>query len=455
MSTDSPRLPYLSEGPAPVKVPPDPLAENQKLRTRWSVVAMLWCICLLNYADRQAMFSVFPKLKELYHFNPVQLGLIGSAFMWVYALCAPIAGYIADRVRRKNLILGGCLFWSTVAMSTGWCSVLWQFITVRAVEGFGETFYFPASMSLLSDYHGKATRSRALAIHQSGVYVGTIAGSWIGAIIAERYNWRYGFYLFGGLGILLALLLLKSLKEPQRGTSEVAVVNYTELPVTGASTENYPIASTGKFGFLKNPTVLLLMAGFMLANSVGSVFLTWTTTFLVSKFNFKLSAAGLYGTLFIQTASAVSVPFAGWAADRLARRYKSGRIMVQATGLIVGAYFVVQVASVTGTTALFVSMTAFGICKGMYDSGIFASLFDFVSPADRGLAAGIMNTAGWGGGALWPAAVGWLTMHGKHTGDAANMSDAIRLGGIVYIAGALTLLMAAGTAVYSKSKRLL
>ena len=112
---------------------------------------MLWFVCFFNYADRQAIFAVFPTLRAEFGFDTVELGLIGSAFMWVYAGAAPAAGFIGDRVRRKDLILGGCLFWSFVTITTSWCSKLWHFVTVRALEGFGETFYFPASMALTSD----------------------------------------------------------------------------------------------------------------------------------------------------------------------------------------------------------------------------------------------------------------------------------------------------------------
>ena len=132
---------------------------------KWHVVVMLWFICFFNYADRQAISAVFPVLQKEFGFDKLQLGLIGSAFMWVYAAGAPLAGFIGDRVRRKDLILGGCIFWSLVTMATGWCGKLWHFVTVRALEGFGETFYFPASMSLVSDYHDKTTRSRAMAAH--------------------------------------------------------------------------------------------------------------------------------------------------------------------------------------------------------------------------------------------------------------------------------------------------
>jgi MFS family permease len=183
----------------------------------WWVVAMLWFVCFFNYADRQAIYSVFPKLKEEFGFDKVQLGLIGSAFMWIYAAGAPLAGYIGDRLRRKDLILGGCLFWSFVTVTTSWCSKLWHFVAVRALEGFGETFYFPASMALISDYHGPRTRSRALSFHQSSVYLGTILGSWAGAWFAEWRGWRMSFYVFGSAGLVLAASLYRFMREPQRG----------------------------------------------------------------------------------------------------------------------------------------------------------------------------------------------------------------------------------------------
>ena len=193
-----------------------PAGQNYK----WWVVAMLWFVCFFNYADRQAIFGVFPTLQKEFGFNKQQLGLIGSAFMWVYAAGAPFAGFIADRFQRKHLILGGCFFWSLVTVMTGWCSKVWHFVTVRALEGFGETFYFPASMSLVSDYHNANSRSRAMSFHQSSVYAGTIAGSWLGAWFAEHHGWRIGFYFFGGAGLVLSIILYRFLIEPKRGQAD-------------------------------------------------------------------------------------------------------------------------------------------------------------------------------------------------------------------------------------------
>ena len=403
---------------------------------KWWVVGMLWFVCFFNYGDRQAIFSVFPKLKEEFGFDKVELGLIGSAFMWVYAAGAPLAGFVGDRARRKNLILGGCLFWSWVTLMTGWCGRFWHFVAVRALEGFGETFYYPASMALVSDYHDPRTRSRAMSFHQSSVYVGTIAGGWLGAWFAEQLGWRTGFYFFGGAGMALALTLYFFLREPRRGEAEAAA---------GAAPQPaHPLALRELGGAIfRNPVAFVLMGVFLGANFVATIFLTWTPTFLVEKFHFKLTAAGLSGSVFIHLASALSVPVAGWLADRWVRRHAGGRMMVQALGLLGGAGFVFLVGATHRVEVLLAAMTVFGFCKGFYDSNIFASLFDVVEPRARATAAGIMNTVGWGGGALGPLAVGWVSQHGRRGSEMENMSEAIACCSWIYLAGAVLLFAAA------------
>jgi MFS family permease len=399
---------------------------------KWWVVAMLWFVCFFNYADRQAIFGVFPTLQKEFGFDKKQLGLIGSAFMWVYAAGAPFAGFVADRFQRKHLILGGCVFWSLVTMATGWCSKVWQFVTVRALEGFGETFYFPASMSLVSDYHNANSRSRAMSFHQSSVYAGTIAGSWLGAWFAENHGWRIGFYFFGGAGLVLSIFLYRFLIEPARGQADAQQV----------APEEKPSVCEVLRAVFRTPTALLVMAAFMAANFVAAIFLTWTPTFLVEKFQFKLTAAGLSGSLFIHLASALAVPVAGWVADSLAKRFSGGRMMTQAMGLIVGAGFVYMVGFTQDKTTLIVAMTLFGICKGFYDSNIFAALYDVVHPRARATAAGIMNTVGWGGGAIAPWWFGNFAMRPGHT-EVENMSRAISTVSVLYIIAAALLMTAA------------
>lgn len=422
---------------SPEAVPSSHGAEVRPVSSRykWWVVFMLWFVCFFNYADRQSLSGVVPKLKEEFSFTNEQIGTIGSAFMWVYAGAAPLAGFIGDRFRRKHLILGGCFFWSLVTVMTGWCSRFWHFVTVRALEGFGETFYFPASMSLVSDYHSPQTRSRAMSFHQSSVYAGTILGSWLGAWFAVHYGWRSGFYLFGSLGMVLAVVLYAFLREPQRGQSET----------TERRLEASPSLAVVLGDIFRTPSAVVLMLVFAGANAVAGVFLFWTPTFLREKFHFELATAGLSGAVFIHLASALSVPWGGWLADRFSRRFAGGRMLVQMIGLGAGALFVVLVGLTGDVATLIGAMVLFGLCKGLYDSNIFASIYDVVHPRSRASAAGIMNTVGWLGGALATKLTGWYADHGPYGNPVANMSHSIAFGGAVYLVGAVLLLFALTT----------
>lgn len=419
----------------------------------WIIVGMLWCLCFLNYADRQVLSSVFPVLEKEFGLSKFQLGMIGSIFMWMYAGASFFAGYLSDRLKRKPLILTGCFFWSLVAMATGWCSSFWQFLTVRALEGLGESVYFPASNAMISDCHPEKNRSKALSLHQSGVYFGTVAGSWIGAFLAQHYGWFYGFYLFGGLGVLLASVFFFFLREPV-GTpfqKENLIPLDDQFDVAHESKHLSPkIGILEALGYLvKRPAVILILLTFISANFVAAIFLTWLPTFLYEKFQMKLTMAGFFAVIFIQLASALTIPFFGWIADKLAQLTHHGRILVQIVSLLIGSIAIVVIGKATTLPLLFMAMILFGACKAGYDGGIFSALFDYIEPQVRGSAVGLMNTFGWVGGALGPLVLGAIVTYGGEKSSAiARMSSTISASAAAYLLGALLL----GSVVFVKKK---
>jgi MFS family permease len=174
------------------------------------------------------------------HLTAVQLGWLGSSFALVYGLLAPVAGNVGDRFRRKNVIIAGLYIWSVICALTGISRRFWHLLFFRAAEGLGETFYFPATTSLISDYHGQRTRSRALGLHNTGVYVGTIGGGFFAGLIGQHYGWRSSFYVFGGLGILLGLAIMWFIKEPRRGAAERAERGAAERAERGAAEREAP-----------------------------------------------------------------------------------------------------------------------------------------------------------------------------------------------------------------------
>jgi len=388
---------------------------------------MLWCICFFNYADRQAIFSVFPLLQKEMHLSLVELGALGSAFAWLYGIGAPLAGAVVDRVRRKSAIMGGLYVWSTICIATALSRNFRHLLFFRAAEGCGETIYYPATVSLISDYHGKETRSRALGFLQTSVYVGTIGGGFFAGLVGQIYGWRWSFVVFGGLGILLGFVLQRFLKEPRRGAADPPVRRSGTLP---------PLETVGLI--LRTPAALLLMAAFVCANFVAVVLLSWMPTFLHDRFGMSLAMAGLSATLFAQLSGMAGAATGGWLADAAVRHTSRGRVIVQAIGVFAGAPFVVLCGMTQSVAWLIVALAGWGFFKGLYDANIFASPFDVIPPEARGTMAGLMNCVGWlGGGGSAPIIVGLIAQRTSLGFAIATTSVVYCFAGLLLIACAM------------------
>jgi MFS family permease len=397
-----------------------------KRNYKWIVVGLLWFVCFFNYADRQAIFSVFPLLQDEMGLSNVQLSFVGASFMYVYAIIGPVAGIIGDRLNRKFLIISGLVFWSLITVATALSRNYWHLVFFRALEGFGEAFYFPASMALISDYHGPETKSRAMGIHQSSVYAGTIAGGTVAGYLGQYYGWRSGFYLFGSLGIVLGAVLLLALKEPPRTKSE-SVDKHAMIDLKS------PNLWQDIREIFRNPMVRILIAVFVGANFVASVFLTWMPKFLFDKFKMSLALAGLSGTAYQQIASMIGVVLGGVMADRLARRHAGGRMMTQCVGLFGGAAFIFLAGWTLSIPLLIGALIGFGLFKGIYDANIWASLYDVVKPERRATALGLMNSIGWLGAAFAPTAIAYAA-------NFYGMSASLSATSVIYILSGLLLI---------------
>ena len=404
-----------------------PVSPNYK----WHVVAMLWFIAFFNYADRVALGVSMPLISKELNMTDLQIGLVSSAFAWVYGLGAPFAGFIIDRIRRKTAILFGLVTWSTICMATALSKTWRQLFGFMAMEGLGETFYFPASMSLVSDYHGKTTRSRAMSIHQTSVYGGTILGSLFAGAIADQWGWQYSFVIFGALGVALAGVLFFFLREPRRGAADEIDAGKPVSPP-----KRLPLGETLAI-IWKTPTVLTLFGAFVCANFVFVIILGWMTVFLTERFEMKsLAVAGLSSTLFMQVASIFGAPFSGWLADKLRGRFASGRMLVQAIGVFGAAPFVLICGESHTLMLTYAALLCWGFFKGVYDANIFASMYDVIRPEARGTAAGFMNAVGWIAGGGGPLVVGYI----KQQYDI-SLGSAIALGGLSYVLSGILLVI--------------
>ena len=179
------------------------------------VLGLLTLINMLNYLDRNVVFAVFEPIKRDLQVTDAQLGWLGSAYIIVLSLAALPLGVIGDLRSRRSVITWGVAIWSAATAAGGFVRHFWQLFTCRALVGFGEAGYGPASQAILAQYYKGKRRAFAIGVYSVGMALGGVLGIWVGGIIAEKYSWRWAFIWMGVPGLVLALLASR-LREVDR-----------------------------------------------------------------------------------------------------------------------------------------------------------------------------------------------------------------------------------------------
>jgi MFS family permease len=352
-------------------------------RYPWLIVGLLMPVALLNYLDRQMLASMkFSVMQDIPDIGlEANWGAILALFKWVYACLSPIGGYLADRYSRRNVIAGSLLVWSSVTWATGLATTYEQLLWTRALMGISEAFYIPAALALIADYHLGNTRSRAVGLHQMGIYVGVIIGGF-GGYAADHpdFGWRRAFEACGLVGIAYAVPVFLLLRDtPARADPRGA-----QRPSPGGALRE--LAGNGSF--------LLLVLYFTLPALAGWVVRDWMPAILKAEFGIGQGLAGVSATVYWQSAAIVGALAGGWMADRWMRKTPRGRIFVSAIGmsLIVPAMFGVGYAPQTGLLWVAVAfLILFGVGWGFFDSNNMPILCQIARPELRATGYGIMN----------------------------------------------------------------
>src|SRR5438132_6082455 len=277
------------------------------------VLAVMVGINFLNYLDRYILPAVATKVQAEFHLTDSQVGLLGSAFLLVYAVSTIPFGLWADRGVRKTVAAVGVTIWSFATLFTGLARNYLQLFGARAAMGLGEASYYPAGTALLGDYFKKEGRGRAMSIWAAGTAVGIAVGFAGGGIVASRFGWRVAFYMTAVPGLIFGLLAFR-LREPLRGAAEA------QGPRTQAAAV---ITWRTMVRLLRIPTLRATIAAetalfFVLG---GAAF--WLPTYLSRRFGLGTGAAGtLAGGVLVIGLLAGSL-LGGTIADRLTRVRRS------------------------------------------------------------------------------------------------------------------------------------
>jgi predicted MFS family arabinose efflux permease len=347
---------------------------------KWVVVAVLSVVAFLNEVDRHAIYALFPLLEKDLGMSKLQLGLLGSAFLWAYALLGPQAGYVGDRFPRRYVIIGSLALWSVMTGLNGFATSGSQLIYLRVLLAVSEAFYMPCALALISEHHTEKTRSKGIAIHLSAMAVGQVAGGFLGGFMGQYFSWRALFLLLGGAGIAYAPLLLLLLHNAPVSAHAVIAKRPSFLE---AGREVVHIR-----------TLRLLCLAFVGYSIVGSVMQTWLPYFLFHKFHASLTTAGFSAAFYLQLPTAVGNIAWGAVGDYFATRNYRGRMLVQAGSLLISAPFLLSMGLAGSIFAIAVSLMLLGFLRTGWPPNVMAVIFQLVPARLSSTTYGLLNFCG-------------------------------------------------------------
>lgn len=365
----------------------------------WVVVALLGGVALLNYMDRQMLSTMKDSMQvditDLQ--SAANFGRLMAVFLWIYGLMSPISGIIADNLSRKKLIVGSLLVWSSVTYFMGLATTYDQVFWLRALMGLSEALYLPAGLSLIADYHTGGSRSLAVGIHMTGLYLGQAIGGF-GATLAAAYSWNATFQWFGVIGIVYAVVLAVFLKDKKRVAPEE-----TKESTPKKSQANVWLSLKSLF---TNPAFWVILLYFAIPSLPGWATKNWLPTLFAENLGLPMSQAGPMATITIAFSSFVGVVFGGILSDRWVRKNIKGRIYTGAIGLSLTIPSLLLLGFGHSIFEVVSAGVLFGIGFGMFDANNMPILCQFVSVRQRATAYGVMNMVGVFAGAMITSVLG-------------------------------------------------
>ena len=398
---------------------------TQTKKYPWIVVALLWVVALLNYMDRQMLSTMKPSMMidiaELQ--SATNFGYLMAIFLWIYGFMSPLSGIIADRINRKWIIVVSLFVWSAVTFSMGYATSFSQLYWLRALMGISEALYIPAALSLIADYHTTKTRSLAIGIHMTGLYMGQALGGF-GATIAQQYSWQQAFQSFGFVGIAYSLVLLFFLHDKKNPEKHIE---------DGYKAISKPSLFKGLSLLFTNISFWIILFYFAVPSLPGWGVKNWLPTLFSQNLGIGMDKAGPMSTITIAASSFLGVIVGGVLSDKWVQINLKGRIYTSAIGLSLTIPALLLIGY--GQTMFHVVGAAFcfGFGYGMFDANNMPILCQFVSPKFRATAYGTMNMVGVFAGAMITNILGKSVDKGSMGNDFAILSGIVLVALIVQL----------------------
>lgn len=401
----------------------------KKLDYKWTVLILVSIAYFLAQGTRLIYSAVLPQIKADFASSGVtdaQLGLVSSAFTLVFGLAIPFAGFAADLFNRKRVLVLGSFMFAIGIFVSGFASGLGMlFISYGVLNSIGQSLMPPCNTSLISQYHDK-TRGTAFSIYQTAIYLGIVVCSVVSGYLAKlgEGGWRYAFWIFGAIAVLWAIVIAFKLKDTPQ-----------------ASSENKPSLNSVKEAlqaFLKKPSSLILMAALGCYFFVTYAFKAWAPIFMTRSFpEMDTAQAVFHGVFWFYLGAFVGVTLGGRISDALKARRPGIRFEIELAGIVLCIPFIVLMAYAQSLPLMIIAITMFGFATGVYDSNIYAALFDVINPRYRAVATGLFGCGGCIFGAFGPTVMGFLNDAFSPRVSMASLSVFALVGGLAILSARL------------------
>jgi len=373
----------------------------------------LSCAFFFHQADRVLFGLLTIPIQDELHLTDLQIGWINTSLFCTLAITTPLAGFLGDRFSRKWIITVSLLFWSLMTACTGFVGGMCGLIFFRSIAtGGGESFYAPSAFALIAAHH-KDTRSVALSIHQSALYIGLMfSGALVAWALKLFGGWRLVFVAFGSLGFLLGVVFVWALKDGTSGTNGTSGTEETKRTEGGNPTISQfhnPTISQSLRAYFFNPSALLATAGLVAVVFANNAYLSWAPKFVARKFGLSVGAAGSGTMLYHHLAAFAAIMAGAVLTDRFVKERPRFRLGLQAASLILGAPALALVGLSPNLIGLWVAVVAYGLFRGLCEVNTHASLFDVVPPEHRSTAEGLTTMIAFLVGSLSPLMIGALS----------------------------------------------
>jgi len=357
------------------------LEEKNDRIYKWAMLAMLAVTYFLMHGARQVFNASLPQIQNdlaSHGATDAQLGLSRTFFLFAYGCMVPFAGIAADFFRRKWVIVIGTLLFSTSVFFTGFAdSMLMFFIMYGFMNGIGQCMIPGAASSLIAQYHTE-TRSTALSIYQSALYVGILVSSVLAGYLggASSSGWRISFWIFGGVAVVWIFVLTVFLR------------NTPALKVHDEEVK--PKFSDAFKAFAAKPSAWLLTFAFGMLVFGSNCFRTWMPKFMQNAgWDLTPGAAAFHSVFWFYLGSFIGIAIGARTSDKLSSKRHGIRLSIMAIGLALSAPTMAGMVLVPTLWLSCVMMFLFGLGGGFFDCNLYAGLFDVVAPRYRSAAMGL------------------------------------------------------------------